>query len=703
LAPVGAFEQPPVAKINPVTENMFGVTVTDSYRYMESKDADTIAYVKGQGKYTRAVFDAIAPRAALLKRIADFGASFGLVNSFQAYGGRQFYLEREPGSDNFDLQVKHADGSKKKIVDVAVWRASHGGKPFAINYFQPSFDGTKVAVGLSEGGSEDASLYVYDAASGTSMAGPVDRAQFGSVAWNEDGKSLYFTRLAKVGPKDPPTAKYKNSFVARWDLKVEPTPITGAGAAHGPVVPPEMIPFVLISPGAPNGYLMVVNGVQNEIEIHAAPIGRIGAADVSWKKVVSFDDQVTSADARGSELFLLSHKDTPTFKVLALKTGETIASAHAIVPGRTDRVIEGVHAAADATYVRLREGVYSHLLRVPAGSTAVEDVALPFKGIVSAVFTDPRAPGLELTMASWAEPPTLFAYDPAAKTFTDSRLGVRPAFDGSQFVVSDLSAKAADGVIVPMSIVQPKGAKGPQIFLLEAYGSYGISSLPAFSPRIVSMMQEGPSYGVCHVRGGGELGEAWRLGGKDAMKPNTWRDLIACSEDLIARGLTVKEKLFISGGSAGGITMGRAMTDRPDLFAGVIDHVPAANTLRSEFSPNGPPNIPEFGTIANEAGFKNLLEMDSVQHVKDGTSYPAILITTGLNDPRVASWIPAKFAARLQASGTPNPVLLRVDDEAGHGIGSTKTQRDEEHADVVSFMFWRAGRDGWRPTAIAKK
>jgi prolyl oligopeptidase len=145
---------------------------------------------------------------------------------------------------------------------------------------------------------------------------------------------------------------------------------------------------------------------------------------------------------------------------------------------------------------------------------------------------------------------------------------------------------------VPLSIVQPKDAHGPQITVIEAYGSYGISELADFSPRRAAMVREGITYGVCHVRGGGELGEAWRLGGKDANKPNTWRDLIACGEDLIARGITTRDKLFIMGGSAGGITMGRAMTERPELFAGVIDVVPAANTLRAEFTPNGPRQHP---------------------------------------------------------------------------------------------------------------
>jgi prolyl oligopeptidase len=199
------------------------------------------------------------------------------------------------------------------------------------------------------------------------------------------------------------------------------------------------------------------------------------------------------------------------------------------------------------------------------------------------------------------------------------------------------------------------------------------------------------------VRGGGELGEQWRLGGKDANKHNTWGDLIACSEYLIARGVTTPAKLFILGGSAGGITMGRSLTERPDLFAGVLDLVPSANTLRAEFTAGGPANIPEFGSITTAEGLSNLYEMDSIQHVKKGTQYPAVMVTTGLNDPRVAPWEPAKLAAALQASGTTNPVLLRIDEEAGHGIGSTKTQGDELNADTIAFVFWRAGLPDWQP------
>jgi prolyl oligopeptidase len=315
------------------------------------------------------------------------------------------------------------------------------------------------------------------------------------------------------------------------------------------------------------------------------------------------------------------------------------------------------------------------------------------------VFTDPRVAGVTFALESWVLPPTMFHYDPANRSFADLHLGVRGDINPADYKVSDLWAKGHDGVMIPYALIQPKGAAGHGVTVVEAYGSYGISNLADFSTRRAAMMREGINYAVCGVRGGGELGEAWRLGGKDANKPNTWKDIISCGEDLIARGVTAKSKLFIIGGSAGGITMGRAMTDRPDLFAGVIDIVPAANTLRAEFSPNGPDNIPEFGSIKTEQGFRNLFEMDSIQHVKAGVTYPAVLISTGLNDPRVSPWEPAKFAAALEASGTPNPVLLRVDAQAGHGIGSTRTQADLLSADWIAFAFWRSGMPGWRPDA----
>jgi prolyl oligopeptidase len=696
LAPVGVGKQPSPLPPQPVTQTLYGTRVTDTYRFMEALAPATIDWMKAEGAYTRKVFDAIPKLDALQARVTAFTGSFGVVQGYAVFGGRAFYQERTPGSDNFDLVVRDA-GGPRKLVDVAALRAKQGGTPMAINFFLPSPDGSKVGVGISEGGSEAASLFVYDAKSGARIAGPIDRAEFGATTWSDDSKTLYFVRLKALKPGEPGTEKYRDTSLNAWNLTAPPVPLFGALTGHGPAFTPDETPILAIQPGSPMAVLQSQNGVQNEVKLWLAPVAQVNDPKAAWTKLADRDDGITSFDARGDEIFLLSHKDAPTFKVLALKMGAPVAAATTLVPAQAGRVVEGVHAAADALYVVTRQGVYSHLLRIPAGSTRIEDVALPTKGHISEVFSDPRVAGVTLALESWVIPPTELHYDPATKGFTDLHLGVHGDIDPAKFKVSDLQARAHDGVMVPLSLIQPAGAHGRQITMIEAYGSYGISELADFSARRAAPLREGISYAICHVRGGGELGEAWRLGGKDANKHNTWQDLIACTESLIASGQTAKDRVFILGGSAGGITMGRAMTERPDLFAGVLDLVPAANTLRAEFSPNGPDNIPEFGTVTNEQGFKNLYAEDSIQHVKPGVTYPAVLITTGLNDPRVSPWEPGKFAAALMASGDPNPVLLRVDAAAGHGIGSTRAQGDQLTADSIAFVLWRSAVPGWRP------
>ena len=698
LAAVGLDLTPPVADVKPVSEVLWGVEVTDPYRYMEALDSATIAWMKAQGGYTRAVFDAIKPRAALEQRIAQFTGSFGITKGYVSYGGRSFYQERVPGSDNFDLIESDASGTHK-LIDVAALRAAQGGKPLAINYFLASPDGAKVAVGISYGGSEDASITVIDANTRAQIAGPVDRAEYGATAWSDDGTTLYLVRMKSPAPGAAETEKYKDLTLDSWNLRDAPVPILGSTVSHGPKFLPIEVPNLELAPGGTMAAAVNENGVQNELEIWLAPVEQIADPQPAWKPFVTRTDEVTSIHMRGDEIFLLSHKDAPTFKVLTVKAGQPFSAAKTLLAAQKERVIDSIRPASDALYVIARQGAYSQLLRIPTGQTRAEEITLPFRGYIGNAFADPRVPGLSLSVESWVRAPSEYRYDSTTGKFNDLALNVMPALDPTLFTVQDLHARAHDGVLIPLSLVQPKGVSGPQITYLYAYGSYGESRLAAFNPRTVGFLKEGGTYATCHVRGGGELGEAWRLDGKDANKPNTWRDLIACGEDLIVRGITSKDKLFIQGASAGGIAVGRAFTERPDLFAGAIDLVPAANKLREEFSANGPPNIPEFGTVTSQSGFKNLYEMDTLQHVKVGTTYPAVLISDGLNDPRLAPWQPAKLAALLQASGTVNPVLLRIDPDAGHGHGSTKTQTDQENADIYSFIFWRAGRADWRPRA----
>jgi prolyl oligopeptidase len=211
-------------------------------------------------------------------------------------------------------------------------------------------------------------------------------------------------------------------------------------------------------------------------------------------------------------------------------------------------------------------------------------------------------------------------------------------------------------------------------------------------------LERGAIFAVCHVRGGGEYGNAWHMAGYKLTKPNTWRDLIGCAKYLIARKYTSHSKLGIIGGSAGGITIGRAITEHPDLFAAATAEVGVMNPLRAQAYANGIVNVPEFGSVDTQAGFEDLYAMDSYLHVRNGVPYPAVLLTTGMNDPRVAPWMPAKMAARLQAaSSSGKPVLLRVNYEGGHGFGATRKQEEDVYADFLSFFFWQFGMPGFQP------
>lgn len=697
-AEAAGLTQPPPLPAKPVTETLWGQKVTDDYRYMEDMGAKTSDWMKAQGAYTNSLLDSIPGRAALGKRVAEFTGSFDAIEGYASFGGRDFYEERQPGADNFDVMVRDAKGTRK-IVDIEAVMKAHGGKPFAVNYFVPSPDGAEIAVGISEGGSENADLLVYDAATGKQIAGPIPRVQFGATGWSDDSRILFFNQLKELGPKDPATDKYRYSKAYAWNLKSAPVVVAGPGISKNAEFTPDEVPIIGTSPGAPQAALISINGVQPEWKAWIAPVADATSAQAPWKLLFDRSDDVTNLDVRGSDLFLLSHKDAPTYKVLELKAGEPLANAHTIVPAEPDRVIEGIHVAKDALYVLARKGAYSELLRVPTGSTKIETVALPTKGHVAEAFTDPRRDGIVIYLSSWVLPPTEYSYDPAKGQFTDLKLGKHGNIDPQNYTVSDLQAKSYDGTMVPLSLIQPKNSPTPKLTAIEAYGSYGITNLADFSTRRAAMMKDGINYAICHVRGSSIKGHSWYLDGKDANKHNTWLDLVACSKDLIASGVATPKTLFILGGSAGGITMGRSMETAPDLFAGVIDIVPAANTLRMEFSPNGPDNIPEFGTVKTEQGFKNLYDMDSIVHLKKGVAYPAILISTGLNDPRVSPWEPAKFANAMMTLKGPNPVLLRVDTQAGHGIGSTRSQTDALTADWIAFVKWRAGVPGWQPAA----
>jgi prolyl oligopeptidase len=688
----------PNTPVREVTDDYFGVKISDPYRWLENtKDSEVIAWMKAQNDYTRAVLASIPGRDQLVARIKALDNAGSVVTGLQVWGGRYFYFKTEPGSDNRKLYVRDSATAAERLLVDPEKLTTADGKHFSIDYFQPSMDGKYVAYGISPGGSEESVLHVVETATGKVLSDTIDRAQFGQPSWLPDN-SLFYTRTQKLSPDAPPTARYQKLRAYHHVLGTDPDK---EAAVFGYQVSPDVkvteddFSVVAFSPGAPRYLLgLVIHGVKREVDLYATVFQNDPSAKTAWKKVADAADAVTGFDLHGDTLFLLSHKDASRYQVLRTSLANPdLAHATLVVPA-SDVVVVNISAAGDALYVQDLDGGIGRLRRLPYDSATIQPVKLPFDGAIQSLVTNPTESGAWLELTSWTKSPLWYALDASSGNLTDTGLVPPSPVDYSQVESEEVKAKSADGTMIPLSIVHQRGMPldGSHPTWLTGYGAYSITYDPGFRPTLLAFFERGGVYAVAHVRGGGEYGEDWHLAGQKLTKQHTIDDMLAGATYLIEHKYTSPAHLAGEGTSAGGITIGGAITQRPDLFGAALIRVGDSDSLRSELMASGPANIPEFGTVKEPDGFKALYAMDAYQHVKPNTPYPAVLLTTGVNDPRVASWQAAKMTARLQAcTASGKPVLLRVDYDAGHGMGSTKTQRDEELADEVGFLFWQLG------------
>ena len=708
---------PPVAAIKPVIETFFGQRVTDPYRYMEDdKDPAVIAFMKAQGEFARKALDALPGRKAMLDRISALSESTTSISGVQITGeaaqARVFYFKLSPGEASHKLYLRDGfAGSERLLFDAAA--ISQPGLRYTIGAFVAAPDGRHVAVAVASGALEEYNLRIVDVATGRETGVVIDRIGFvEQTYWASDSKAFFYNRLptAKAG-----AAKnyYLHSMVYRHVLGRgldKDEQVFGPGLDTRIAFADIDIPGVSMS--ADGKFLVgrIEHGDAREITVYIADVATFTQGQ-TWRKAVDRSDEVTSFAVHDNALYLLTHKDAPRYKVV--RTGlrsPDFAKATTIVP-HGDTVISELAVAQDALYIRELSGGLDRLQRLNFSQSVfsggkLEFVRLPFDLAIREMITSPKRNGALLRLEGWTEAPRYVNIEERSGNLIDTKLQPKSKVDFDAIDEVRLMATAKDGTKIPLSLMYKKGTtlNADRPTLIRAYGAYGATEPPVFSPTTMAWLERGGIIGTCHVRGGGEFGEAWHRGGQKLTKSNTWRDLIACSEYVIERKFTRKEKLAIMGGSAGGIAVGRAMTERPDLFAAVIPVVGSLDTLRAEFGPNGPPNISEFGSVKTEDGFKGLLTMSSLHHVKEGTKYPAVLLIHGVNDPRVEVWHSAKMAARLQAATAADrdahPVLLRLDYDAGHGVGSSRSQRNAETADIYSFLLWQFGDSAFQPPAL---
>ena len=702
---------PPVAPVRNVVDDYFGTKITDPYRWMEDmKSPEFQEWMKAQNEYTRTIINSIPGRQKLLDAITEYDNARTSVVDLNKYGDRYFYRKIDPNQDNFKLYMRDAKtGQERMLVDPDRFKPANETAHYALDYIYPSWDGKYVAYGVSPGGSEYSTLRIFDVDAGHDLPEAIDRCQYTSLNWLGDNKSFFYNRLQKVGPNDPPTAKYLDSQALWHKLGESPDKdvlVLSRKDAPGIPLAAADFPVLVYSPASPWVAALAIHGVQREFPIYVAKLAdfKEAKAKTQWKKVADDADEITLFDMRGDDLYLLTHHRASRFKIVRIDMKHPdMANAKTILPA-SEPVLVQHRVAKDGLYVQELDGGIGKMVRVGFDGGTPEPIALPFDGSISEFFADPREGGAILQAQSWVRPPMYLQVGADRKT-TDLNLIPKPFFDYSHLDSVEVKAPASDGTMIPLSIIFKRGmAKdGKHPALLEGYGSYGITIDPTFSPRYFPWLERGGVLAFAHVRGGGEYGEDWHNAGRKLTKQNTIGDMIACAGYLVKEKYTSPAYLAGEGGSAGGITVGGALTQRPELFAAMLDDVGDSDALRMENSPGGPANVPEFGSVKTEDGFKGLYIMDAYVHVKDKTAYPAVMLTTGINDPRVDPWEAGKMTARLQAAtSSGKPILLRVDYDAGHGFGSGKKQRRELLADEMSFLLWQFGDPDFHPTKWKK-
>jgi prolyl oligopeptidase len=676
----------PVARVEPVTDTYFGEAVVDRYRWMENdKDKDWLPFLKQQNAHSRAVLDALPRREALLTRIRQLSGDAAAPSHVQKAGARLFYQQRPAGSNNFKLFVREG-GKDRVLVDPTTLdtKTSH----VSLDWWRASPDGSKIVYGLSKDGSEDSVLQVMEVSSGRILPERIANTQNASPSWTANSSGFFYNQL--TGKVDTPE-RFLDSRARFHQLGQNPSkdPVLMQRGLDKAVQFEKIQMPLIVTVAHSETAVLILADVRSEQRILTAPLKDVLKGKAAWKQAADFSDEVTDFDLHADELYLLANKGHPRGRLLKTSaSAPSLASATEVIPEST-LVLRNTARAKDGLYVRAMDGGISKVLRLGADQK-LTSIALPFDGTIGDLDTDPASEGATIIQTGWLQPSGIWSIDAAGKV-ADTGITPKPAIDTSPYVTERRFATAKDGTQIPYSLIYKKGLKmdGSNPVFISAYGSYGAAAYtPAFAGKTLALVDQGAIVGYANVRGGGEFGRDWHRAGQLENKPNTWRDLIAVCEDMDAKGYTSPAHTAIGGRSAGGITMGRALTERPDLFAAVVSGVGWHNPLRYVAEQNGYGEEPEWGAISDPNGYKALKSIDSYQAVEDGGKYPAVLLTTGVTDPRVAPFHPAKMAARLQAAtSSGKPVLLRVDFDAGHGMGSTRDQQDREAADTYAFIL----------------
>jgi prolyl oligopeptidase len=687
-------ESAPPTRVDEVVDTYHGTRVVDPYRWLENaSDPAVKAWTARQSAHTRAYLDGLPVRGVLRTRIEKYiSESSPRYFDLNAVGESVFARYFDPAKQQPSLRLLGRDldpARARTILDPNVLDPSGG---TAIDWYVPAPDGTKVAVSLSRGGSEDGTLHVFEVGTGRQIGAVIPHVSFptagGDLAWAPDGGSFWYTRYP--GEERPEADRQFYVQVYRHVLGSEPA---GDPRVFGDGLP--RVAEIQLDYSSEAGALLV--SVQNGDGGEFAHW--VSKPDGGWSQVTRFEDGVDYA-AFGPDraLYLVSERGAPRRQVLKLAPGITDLAQARVIVGMSEDAIpidffgeSPLCFVGEQFYVRYLAGGPSRLRAFtlegkPAGEVALPDVA---------AVAEFEALGDELLYSVETYLVPVRFYRRADGRSTPTALAVTSPVSFDDVEVLREFAVSKDGTRVPVNIILRKGTKrdGTNPTLLYGYGGYGVSQVPAFlgGTRRV-WFDAGGIYAIANIRGGGEYGEQWHQQGMLTRKQNVFDDFVAAAELLVKRDYTRPARLAIRGGSNGGLLMGAALTQRPELFRAVVAQVAVMDMLRVELDPNGQFNITEFGTVSDPAQFRALHAYSPYHAVREGVKYPAVFLSTGENDGRVNPMNSRKMAARLQAAtASGRPIYLVTTDAAGHGLGTPLSLQIDQMADYLAFLFDQLG------------
>lgn len=698
--------KPPVIEGKSVTDSYWGVDIEDPYRNIENlRDTLVQSWLKSHSIYADTLLIKINGRDSLISNFKKLKnrKSSRVINLIVTENNSYFFLKRNKNEKEYKLYYKKSRNADDELLYDPKNFKPDTGNEYKINFIEPSWDGKHIIVSMVYSGKEYSEMMVIDVKNKTTLPQIITNClpKSSGVFWLPDSSGFIYTHIPIIDLLDDDFRKDMKSVLYKIGQDPTKLKVIFSAETHPELnIKPRDHPIAVTYTKSQNYLVCYLAGVDNYWDAYYTNIKSLENDTIIWKPLHKKEDKVyrSYCIVKGDDFIFISGKNASNFKIATTNIATlNFHDPEILVQEKKDEIINDIIVNPDGLYyTTIKNGVEAKLYHQK--NKIEREIKLPKKsGNVFLRYKSLDSTDLWVNIRGWLNVTERYKYKLDTNTFTRDEIvpvGQYPEFD--DFIVKEVLVPSHDGVEVPLSIIHHKDLKlnGKNPVFINGYGAYGRSRKPYFSYIRNSWVLEGGIYCIAHVRGGGEKGDTWHKAGQKTTKPNTWKDLIACTEYLIDKKYTSKKYTAIYGGSAGGIMIGGAVTERPDLFAAAISSVGMMNPLRSETRKGGgTANAKEYGTVKDSLECMGLIAMDPYLRIKKKTQYPAMMLTAGMNDPRVSPWVPGKFVAQMQASDTKNPIVFDVDYNAGHNGNSSP---EEKWANYYAFVLWQMGHPDYQ-------